>query len=207
MLITLGRWKHVICLDLYNGYFQLKMKTNAIPWLGVQTPFGGMRVMARAGQGLMGMAEHFEELTSKILQQEMQEGICSKIVDDIYVGGQTQKETALNYIRILQKFQNANLKISPGKTAIFPESVDILGWVWKQGGFLEPSPHRKLALENTKIEDIKTVKDLRSWMGLFKTLHIATPHLATALAPFEEITAGQPSNEKILWTYPLEQAF
>ena len=25
VLITLGRWKHVICLDLYNGYFQLKM--------------------------------------------------------------------------------------------------------------------------------------------------------------------------------------
>ena len=120
VLIKLGRWKYLICLDLYNGYFQLKMRTKDIPWLGIQTPFGGMRVMARAGQGLMGMAEEFEELTSKILKQEMQEGICTKIVDDIYIGGQSQRETALNYIRILEKFKNANIKITPEKTTIFP---------------------------------------------------------------------------------------
>ena len=207
ILIKLGRWTHIICLDLYNGYFQLKMRDSAIPWLGVQTPFGGMRVIARAGQGLMGMAEEFEELTSKILKQEMQEGICAKIVDDIYIGGQSQKETALNYIRILQKFHNANLKITAEKTSVFPEAVDVLGWVWKQGGKLEPSPHRKLALENTKIEDIKTIRDMRSWIGLFKTLHIATPNLATMLSPFEEITAGQSSNDQFTWTYSLEQAF
>ena len=207
VLIKLGRWKYVICIDLYNGYFQLNMRADAIPWLGVQTPFGGMRVIARAGQGLMGMAEEFEELTSKILKQEMQEGLCAKIVDDIYIGGQTQKETALNYIRVLQKFHNANLKIAADKTKIFPETVDVLGWVWRQGGKLEASPHRKLALENTKVEDIKTIRDMRSWIGLFKTLHIATPHLATLLGPFEDVTAGQSSNEPFEWTFSLEQAF
>ena len=46
------------------------MRPNSIPWLGIQTPFGGMRVMARAGQGLMGMAEQFEEFTSKVLKEE-----------------------------------------------------------------------------------------------------------------------------------------
>ena len=186
VFVKMGRWKHVICLDLYNGYFQLKMKEDAIPWLGIQTPFGGMRVVARAGQGLLGMAEEFEELTSKILKEEMQEGICSKIVDDIYIGGKTQKETALNYVRILAKFHNANLKISPNKTSIFPKSVDVLGWVWKEGGLIEPSPHRKTALENTRKEDSKTVKDIRSWIGLYKTLHIAMPKLALILSPFEE---------------------
>ena len=63
------------------------MSSSSIPCLGIQTPFGGMRTIARAGQGLMGMAEEFEELTSKILKEEMKEGICSKIVDDIYIGG------------------------------------------------------------------------------------------------------------------------
>ena len=48
---------------------------------------------------------------------------------------------------------------------------------------------------------------MRSWLGLFKTLHIATPHLATDLAPFEEITAGQNSNDQFVWSYTLEQAF
>ena len=35
VFIKLGRWKHIICIDLYNGYFQLKMRPNAIPWLGI----------------------------------------------------------------------------------------------------------------------------------------------------------------------------
>ena len=207
IFIKLGRWKHVICLDLYNGYFQLKMHDSAVPWLGVQTPFGGMRVMARAGQGLMGMAEEFEELTSKILKEEMSEGICAKIVDDIYIGGSTQQEAALNYVRILDKFNNANIKVSPEKTSVFPSSVDVLGWIWREGGTIEPSPHRKLALENTKKENIRTIKDLRSWIGLFKTLHVAAPKLALALAPLEEAVAGKASNDDFQWTFDLEKAF
>ena len=183
------------------------MRQDAIPWLGIQTPFGGMRVVARAGQGLMGMAEQFEELTSKILKEEMMEGTCAKIVDDIYIGGETMKDTALNYIRVLSKFHNANLKISPSKTSLFPKSVDVLGWLWKEGGFIEPSPHRRTALENSNIQDIKTVKDIRSWMGLYKTLHMATPNLAITLAPFEEAAKGKASTDEFEWTFNLEKAF
>ena len=67
LLIKLGRWKHLIIFDLYNGYFQNHMASEALPWLGVQTPFGGLRVVARSGQGLMGMAEEFDELMAKII--------------------------------------------------------------------------------------------------------------------------------------------
>ena len=174
ILITLGKWNHIIIFDLYNGYFQNQMSRNDIPWLGVQTPFGGLRVMARSGQGLAGMAEEFDELTAKILKDELKDGICTKIVDDCYVGGQTQEETASNYERVLRKLFKANLKITPEKTHIFPKEADVLGWIWQEGGYLKASPHRKFALTNTKVEDITKVKDMRSWVGLFKTLHIAT---------------------------------
>ena len=60
---------------------------------------------------------------------------------------------------------------------------------------------------NTRIEDIKTVKDMRSWLGLFKTLHIVTPNITTILEPFETQTAGRDTNEKIQWTYELEILF
>ena len=89
ILISVGKWKHVIIFDFYNGYFQNHMAADDIPWLGVQTPFGGLRVMSRSGQGLSGMAEEFDELMAKILKEEMMQGICAKIVDDCYVGGTT----------------------------------------------------------------------------------------------------------------------
>ena len=93
------------------------------------------------------------------------------------------------------------------KTHIFPHSVDILGWIWTTGGRLRPSPHRQLALKNTKQEDLITVKDLRSWVGLYKTLLIATPNLATIMDPFDKETAAKDSRDKILWTSHLAHAF
>ena len=207
VIIALGRWKELIVFDLYNGYFQIKMSDKAIPWLGVQTPFGGLRAIARSGQGLLGQAEEFDEVLAKILKEELKEGICAKIVDDIYVGGSNQTEAALNYIRILSKLKNANMKISPDKTHIFPNSVDVLGWVWKRGGFLAPSPHRQCALSNVKEEDIRKIKDMRSWIGLYKTLHIATPRITSFLDPFEQATAGKDTNDKFVWTHDLSQRF
>ena len=207
VLIMLGRWKFIIIFDLFSGYFQNHMSQDSIPWLGVQTPFGGLRVMARSGQGLMGMAEEFDELLAKVLKPELQDAICCKIVDDVVVGGDTQEEAAANYYRVLSKLHLANIKITPDKTTIFPKSADILGWVWKEGGYLEASEHRKFALTNTKVEDIKKVQDMRSWVGLFKTLHIVTPQIAEILSPFESSTAGKESKEDFVWNYDLEKKF
>ena len=74
-------------------------------------------------------------------------------------------------------------------------------------GHLSANPHRTLALTNTKIEDIKTVQDMRSWFGLFKTLHIVTPDISNILAPFEAAAAGKESSDKLEWTHELESKF
>ena len=145
----LGRWKHIIVVDCYNGFFQNHMTPEAIPWLAIMAPFRGLRLMTRSGQGLLGQSEEFNLLIKKILK-ELQARKCCQIVSDIYIGGDTQEETAANYITILQKLSLTNLKLISKKTYIFPTQADILGWVWRQGGKLEPSPHRKNALSNIR---------------------------------------------------------
>ena len=59
------------------------------------------------------------------------------------IGGNTPEETAQNYARILKKLHNANLKIAPEKTKIFPESADMLGWIWDEaeGGSFNTGPN------------------------------------------------------------------
>ena len=79
------------------------------------TPFGGLRVLARSGQGLIGQSEELDELMAKILHQEMKEGIITKIQDDIIIGGDTQIQAANNYIRVLHKLFLANLHVEPQK--------------------------------------------------------------------------------------------
>ena len=85
--------------------------------------------------------------------------------------------------------------------------MDILGWVWHQGGRLEPSPHRRNALANTKQEDLKKVRDVRSWLGLYKTLRRATPKIHNILDPLEQAVADKPSTEDFEWTHELEMRF
>ena len=203
----LGKWNYIITLDLMSGFFQNHMSMKDAEWLGITTPFGGMRFLKRSGQGLIAQSEELDELLSKVLGSEMKEGKCCRIADDIFIGGRDQKETANNYKEVLQKFQAANIKISASKTKVFLKSVDILGWVWQQGGFLSPSPHRVNALKNTKYTDINNVKDLRSYLGLYKTLLQASPKLTLILNPFDLIVADRDSKETVEWTRDLIAQF
>ena len=203
----LGQWNYIIVMDLCSGFFQNHISTDDAIWLGITTPFRGMRFLKRSGQGLIGQSEELDELLCKVLGQEMKEKKVARIADDIYIGGNDQKETADNYKRVLQKLQAANLKISASKTKVFLKSVDILGWKWKQGGFLSPSPHRVNALKNTKQTDIKNVKDLRSYLGLYKTLLPASPNLTILLNPFDLEVADRDSKEEIVWNRDLIKHF
>ena len=204
---TFRKWNYIITTDLHSGFFQNHVCSDDYQWLGVSTPFGGLRFLKRSGQGLIGQSEELDEMLSKILGPEMKAGKCARIADDIIVGGRTPMETAENYKEILKKFQAANIKISPSKTKVFLRSVDVLGWKWQQGGFLAPSPHRVNALRNTKHEDIKTVKDLRSWLGLYKTLLPSSPNLTLMLNPFDLEVADKNSKDVIEWDRNLINQF
>jgi hypothetical protein len=85
-------------------------------------------------------------MLNKVLSSEMQTGSVARIADDLYVGGSTPFENAKNYEIVLSKLITANLKVTANKTKLFLKSVDILGWIWKKGGFLSPSPHTVNAL-------------------------------------------------------------
>lgn len=207
ILVTLGKWKHLIVFDLYQEFFQNHVHPGDFKWLGVATPFGGIKYMKRSGQGLLGQSEELSELLSIILKEEIQSGTCCKLADDIYIGGDSHEAVLTTYRSVLTKFRNANLKISASKTHVFPQSVDILGWVWSKGGFLSASPHRQAAVKNTCSLDIKTVRDMRSWIGIYKTMLIATPGLSDVLDPFDKCVANRDSKEAIVWTDSLVSAF
>ena len=203
----LGKWNYLITMDLFQGFYQNHMSLLDAEWLGISTPFGGLRFLRRSGQGLIGQSEEMDELLSKIIGPEIQMGIAARIADDLYIGGETPEKTAENYMKVLEKLEQANIKISASKTKIFLQSVDVLGWKWQQGGFLAPSPHRKNALKNSKIENIKTVKDMRSWMGLYKTLLPASKNLTLLLDPFDKLVADRDSKEPFAWDRELQQHF
>ena len=204
---ALSRWKYIIKTDLHQGFFQNHLVPSAYQWCAIQTPYGGMRYFKRSIQGLLGQTEEQDELLARVLHQELRDGICVKIADDVFAGGNTIDDAINNFQRIITTLNNNNLKISPGKTVIFPKQVDILSWVWNQGGFLTPSPHRKQALSLVTTEQISTIKDLRSYIGLYKTFAECTPNITAVLDPFDKLTGGKDSKDLVTWTPELKHSF
>ena len=206
VFLFLARWKHHIFADLNNSYFQLPVKKSLWSYLGVMTPYKGVRVMTRTGQGLLGSDVELEQLLARVLGEEIYLGFCMTIRDDIVIGGNTINEVISNYESVLKKLHENNLKLSPNKVRILPLDTEIYGYRIVNG-CIRPSDHTVTTLGRTKIEDLKTVKQVNSWKGLYKTLIGHLPALSNVMSPFDAATGSKSSNEKFLWTPALTSAF
>ena len=70
-------------------------------YVGTVTPFKGLRVYTRPPMGLPGSAEYLQELLSRVLGDEMQEGFVMVNADDMYVGGNEIDELLFNWSKVL----------------------------------------------------------------------------------------------------------
>ena len=196
----------IIIADMYNSYFQMIMARRAYPYLGIMSPHKGMRIVARAGQGLLNSDSELKELVAKVLGEEIAQGKCKVVADDLVIGGPTKDIAIDNYQAVLTKLSQSNIKLTPEKTTIFPDEATIHGWLLK-GGLLYPSPHRKLALTKTKPEDLTTSSHFRSWIGTFKTFLPAMSGCSDLLDCFDVALAGKPPKTPIQWTEEMKRNF
>ena len=206
IFMFLSRWRYHIFADLNNSYFQLPVKKSLWCYLGIMTPYKGIRVLTRTGQGLLGSDVELEQLLCRVLGPDISQGHCVAIRDDIVIGGNSIEEAIINYQSVLRKLHENNLKLSPNKVRIFPEDTEIYGYRIKNNCIL-PSEHTVLSLGKSNIEDLKTNKQVNSWKGLYKTLIGHLPALSNLMSPFDAATAGKNSNESFTWTPALTSAF
>ncbi len=185
-------------------FFQLPMDKSSYKYLGIQTPYKGLRIYTRAAMGMPGSSEHLDELMCRVLGDLMQEGIVIKLADDLYTGGNTISDLLHNWERILKCFEANNLRLSAEKTEICPIVCTILGWVWTNGT-ISVSPHKVSPLQTA--QPPSTVKGLRSWLGAYKHMKICIPSSSMLLADLEKVNAGKASQSKITWTTSLTETF
>ena len=195
---------HCIEFDLYESYFQNHVHPDDWPYLAVETPFKGIRVLTRSGQGLLNQEIEMNQLLTKIMGEEIEKGNLILQADDGQVGGETQEETVKNWIAVLDLCSKNNIKLNSRKIKIFPTTSLIYGWLFKDG-YVQPDPHRKLAILDMKVP--KTVGEMRTYMGVYKTFFPAMIRLTNLMDPFEQLCAGKDSKEKLDWNESLEKLF
>jgi hypothetical protein len=193
----LGKNPCIIYADLYESFFQNHLNKKDWGYMAINSPYKGIRVYTRSTQGLLNQDEELQQLLNKVLGDLIMQGKCMKIADDLLIGGKDHNEAIANWKQVLCNLSLSNLKLSPSKVRIFPSEAIIFGWLIK-GNVMTPDPHRKLALTKAKYQDIKTVSDLRSWMGIYKTFLTAMPGLAQTMDPFDKMTAGVKDNKALI---------
>ena len=104
------------------------------------TPFKGIRVMTRTGQGLLGSDVELEQLLARVLGDEISDGICMTVRDDIVIGGNSFDEAISHYELVLHKLWENNLKLSPNKVRLFPSDTEVYGYRI-MNGCITPSEH------------------------------------------------------------------
>ena len=166
------------------------MKPKLWGYLGIMTPFRGIKIITRAGQGLLNSDYELEQLLFKVLGDEIADGICMAARDDVTVGGNTIDEAISNWERVLSKISSCNLKITSHKVRILLPDTEVYGYRIK-GGEVLPSEHIVTDLGKSQISELTTVKKVNSWKGLYKTLIGHLPHLSHFMSPFDAATAAK----------------
>ena len=136
--------------DLNNSYFQLPVEKKLWSYLGIMTPFKGIRVMTRTGQGLLGSDVELEQLLARVLGDEISDGICMTVHDDIVIGGNLFDEAISHYESVLHILWENNLKLSPNKVRLFPSDTEVYGYRI-MNGCITPSEHTVSTLGLTKL--------------------------------------------------------
>ena len=197
---------YIIVADMYNSYFQMHMDKRDYPYLGIMSPYKGLRIMSRSGQGLLNSDTELKELVAKVLGEEIAQNKCKVVADDLVIGGVTIDMALDNYACVLAKLDAANIKLTPEKTRIFPDQVTLHGWLLKDG-LIEPDPHRQLSLTKVKHEEMKTSSHLRSWIGLLKTFLPAMSANCHLLDCLETAVAGKQPKTNITWSEEMKENF
>ena len=204
MFVFKSEKPHCIEFDLYDGYFQNHISREDWGYLAVETPYKGMRVLTRSGQGLLNQEIEMGQLLTKVLGEEIEKKNVIVQADDGQVGGSTTEETVDNWIRVLKLFSQNNIKINHQKVKILPDKSLIHGWEFKDG-YVQPSPHRQLAILDMK--QPKTIGEMRTYMGVYKTFFPAMEGLTNIMTPFDTLCGGKDSKELITWNDELSNSF
>ena len=201
ILKFLGRHKFFIFADLTSSYFQIMVHKRLWRYLGVMTPFRGIKVMTRLGQGLLNSDVELDQAMAQVLGDEMTAGFCCVARDDLCIGGETVDECIGNWEKVLTKLDSNNLKLSPRKVRVLLQDTEVFGHRVKDGK-VRPSDHIVTSLGKTSTDELKTVKQVNSWKGLYKTLIRHLPRLASQMAPFDTVCGGKASNSEFDWSQP-----
>ena len=183
MLLNLDGFKYATSLDLNMGYYHLELDDRAKELCTIILPFGKYEYQ-RTPMGLCNSPDVFQE--------KMNELFCGidyvrAYIDDVLALTKDSFDDHLEKLeRILARLQQAGLKVNAKKSFFARGELEYLGyWITRDG--IQPMKEKVQSIMN--LDEPKTRKELRSFMGLvnyYRDMWIRRSHV---LAPLSKLTS------------------
>jgi len=195
---TLHCSKYFTVLDCYSGFFQVGIREEHTERTGF-TVLTGHYEFNRLPFGLSNSPANFQRLMDKVLKDLIGVELWLYI-DDVILFSDTAEEHARRLENVLQRFEQANLQLHPGKWVFAQPQVQYLGFVLSEGG-VTASPDKVKAVREYPTP--KNVKDVREFLGLTSFYRRLLPSFAKLA---KSLTILNRKNQVFSWG-PKQQAF
>ena len=151
-------------LDLSHAYLQLQLDESARDYLVINT-HKGLYEYTRLPFGVSSAPAIFQCTMENILQ-----GIDHTVVyiDDILITGQSEEEHLRVLNEVLQRLENAGMRLKRSKCIFLAESVEYLGYKISQEG-LRPTKEKVRPI--THAPKPHNVSELKAFLGLINYYH------------------------------------
>lgn len=184
-------------IDLISGYFQIPLDKRDRDLTGINTPLG-MKRMTALPQGYTNSPAIFQERMRSILSDLLPDPV-DIFIDDIIVMGPRDDDGTRDadgrrsfiiqhindVLKVLDKLMDAGLTVSARKCFFAIKEVEILGYrVSPQGRMIEEEFKNSIL----KWPDLKTAKEVRSFLGTARVYRIFYRDFARISEPLNRLT-------------------
>ncbi|KAK2904105.1 hypothetical protein Q8A73_010762 [Channa argus] len=191
VLDSLSGSKWFSVLDLRSGYYQIAMAEEDKEKTAFICPLGFFQ-FERMPQGITGAPATFQRLMEKTVG-DMNLLQVLVYLDDLIVFGKTLEEHEERLFKVLDRLEEAGMKISLDKCQFCQSKVKYLGHVVSADG-VSPDPAKIEAVTNwPQPIDLRTLKSFLGFCGYYRRF---IANYASIVKPLTELTKGYAPTQK-----------
>ena len=151
--------KYYSVLDCYSSFFQIKEEHKEKTGFSVPSRHYEFN---RLPFGLSNSQSSFQRLMDIVLKNLVGTE-CFVFIDDVIIFSKSAQEHTLRFEKVLQRFDQANLQLHPGKCVFAQPQVNYLGFVLSEQE-VAASLDKIKAVKNYPLP--KNVEDVRAFLDL-----------------------------------------
>jgi hypothetical protein len=182
-------------LDLQSGYWQIRIKEEDVHKTAFRTRYGHYewRVLPF---GLTNAPATFQALMNRVLAPFLDKFVVVYL-DDILIFSRSPEEHAKHLQLVLEALEKNELYVGVDKCAFAHKQVDFLGHVVSSDG-IRPDPAKVAAVKEWPVP--KTLRDVRSFLGLTGYYRRFIRHYAAKAVPLTDLTRAD-----VVWRWGEQQ--